>query len=325
MEFSFGGQAGMGLQLGLHPRDNYRDVFNLEECYLTEERVSRVAQAVRAFFASGGEIPYHPVVHTGFLRFVVVRIGHRTGDLLVNLVTADGPWPRTQEFGDYLRTACPDVTTALWTINSTRANIADGSIQTIYFGSGNLHERIGPFEFEIAPTGFFQTNSRQAERLFERVAAGAGEGGEILDLYSGAGAISLFLSQRAEQVVGVELHEASVEAAKRNAARNHVGNCEFIAADALVYLREKAAQGTLPPTVVLDPPRAGLHPRAVRTLIETQPRRIVYVSCNPPAFARDWETMRGVYRLTHLAAVDMFPHTPHIEAVACLELREDHS
>lgn len=324
MEFSFGGTAGAGLELGLHPRDNFRDVFNLLECHLTDPRVSRVVEAVRRFFAGGNEAPYHPVAHTGFLRFVVVRIGFNTGDLLVNLVTADAPWPRSREFASFFKDTCPEITTALWTTNPTRANVATGTVQTIYFGPGSLREKLGPFEFEIAPTGFFQTNTRQAERLFQTVVEWAtGDGtGEVLDLYSGAGAISLFLSRRAARVIGVEIHEESVEAARRNARRNGIDNCEFLVADALAYLREHAAKGTLPATVVLDPPRAGLHPKAVRTLIETRPARIIYVSCNPPAFARDWESLRRPFKLTRLAAVDMFPHTPHVEAVACLQRRD---
>lgn len=325
MEFSFGGSSGPGLELGLHPRDNFRRVFNLSECHLTDSRVPQIVEHVREFFRAGTEESYHPSVHTGFLRFLVVRVGVNTGDLLVNLVTADHPWARADAFGKLLQSNCPEATTALWTTNPSRANVATGSIQRIWFGPGHLHERLGPFEFEIAPTGFFQTNTRQAERLFARIVdwATAGRPVEILDLYSGAGAISLFLSRHTERVIGVEIHEDSVEAARRNAARNDVTNCEFLTGDALVLLREMAASHTLPPVVVLDPPRAGLHPKAVQTLMETTPSRIVYVSCNPPAFARDLATLSGLYNLTQLAAVDMFPHTPHIEAVACLDRRSE--
>ena len=319
MEFSFGGGPGAELMLGLHPRNNYRRVFNLEECWLIDERAAQIANSIRQFFAEGDEEPYDPVAHTGFLRFVVVRIGHYTGDVLINLVTADHPWPRAEEFGAWLQAQCPFVTTALWTVNGTRANVATGDVQTVYFGPGILKDRLGPFEFEIAPTGFFQTNTRQAERLFSIVIDWVAPSGEedVLDLYCGAGSISLFLSQRARSVVGVELHEESVEAARRNAIHNGITNCEFHAGDALVFLRERAEAGALP-SIVVDPPRAGLHPKAVKALCAVGPAKLVYVSCNPGALARDLDVMRSVYRVDRLAAVDMFPHTPHIEAVALL-------
>ncbi|GAB4328112.1 MAG: 23S rRNA (uracil(1939)-C(5))-methyltransferase RlmD [Candidatus Zixiibacteriota bacterium] len=320
MEFSFGGESGKRLTLGLHPRNNYRDAFALEECWIADERAAQVVSALREHFASGDEEPYDPVEHTGFLRFVVVRVGVHTDDVLVNLVTADRPWPRANEFGPTLQEHCPFVTTALWTVNDSRANIATGEQRTVWFGPGVLHDRLGPYEFEIAPTGFFQTNTRQAEKLFETAVRWAAPSGDedVLDLYCGVGSISLFLSQRARHVVGVELHAESVAAAKRNAERNHVDNCEFIAADALDYLRERTLDGGALPNVVIDPPRAGLHPKAVKTLCRCGPPTITYVSCNPGNLARDLELMKGVYRLNRLAAVDMFPHTPHIEAVAHL-------
>jgi 23S rRNA (uracil1939-C5)-methyltransferase len=323
MEFSFGGEAGEGLHLGLHPRDNYLDAFNLEECWLTHESVSGVVRVVREYFAHQNEEPYHPERHTGFLRFCAVRLGVNTGEMLVNLITADRSWDDAAEFGNHLQSRCPEVTTALWTVNSQRANIAAGDVRAVLFGRGNLLEKLGPFEFEIAPTGFFQVNTRQAGKLFDRVAewAGAGNPGEILDLYCGAGAITLFLSSLARKVTAVEMHEESVAAAARNAQRNNVTNCEFVTGDVLEFLRARASAGGPFPTVVIDPPRAGLHPKAVKTLVAVRPSRIVYVSCNPPALARDLELMGQTYRVTALAAVDMFPHTPHVEAVALLELR----
>jgi 23S rRNA (uracil1939-C5)-methyltransferase len=323
MEFSFGGYREGRVTLGLHPQDNYRDSFDLAECWLTDERGSEIVAAVRTFFAAGPELAYDPVAHTGFLRFLVVRFGRNTGDVLVNLVTADAPWARADDFGAHMRAQCPYVTTALWTVNSTRANVAVGSARAVFFGPGNLREHLGSFEFEIAPGGFFQTNTVQAEHLFARVVAWACTGAdEVLDLYAGAGAISLFLSRRAPRVIGVESYAESVEAAIRNAARNRVNNCEFICADVLAYLRNLTSTGFSPRTVVVDPPRAGLHPKVVRLLREAGPERIVYVSCNTAALARDLELFGTEYRLSRLAAVDMFPHTPHIEAVAQLTRAE---
>ena len=325
MEFSFAGTAGAGLKLGLHPRNNFRDAFNLNECWLTHESVAEVVNSIRTFLSHGDEQPYDPVLHTGFLRFVVIRIGVNTNEMLVNMVTADHDWKRAEEFGPFLQTHCPQVTTALWTVNGSRANIAAGDVRGSWFGPGYLTEKLGPFEFEIAPLGFFQTNTRQAERLFAQVVEWAlPEGGEdVLDLYSGAGAISLFLSRRAGMVTGVEVHEESVSAAARNAERNGITNCEFIAADVLKYVQARASESVPFPALVVDPPRAGLHPKAIKTILAVSAPRIVYVSCNPAALARDLDLLAASYNLSKIVAVDMFPHTPHVEAVALMERQEN--
>lgn len=321
MEFSFGGHREGKIALGLHSLDTYNDSFDLYECRITDPRAAEIVKATRDFFAAANLPSYDPVAHTGFLRFLAVRFGVHTGDVLVNLVTADLPWPNTDQFGEYLKDKCPYISTALWTATSSRANVATGDVRNIFFGSGVLHERLGPFTFEIAPTGFFQTNTRGAELLFGKVIEWIeGKGERVLDLYSGAGAISLFLSRAASEVIGVESHADSVAAAERNAAHNDIANCQFVCADTLDYLRAAPADEIAQSLVVLDPPRVGLHPKLTKILAQAKPARIVYVSCNPAALARDLQLLGDAYRLVRLAAVDMFPHTPHVEAVALLEL-----
>lgn len=320
MEFSFGGHRNGTIKLGLHSQSTYSDSFDLNECWITDPRAAEIVRVTREFFTGRGLSSYDPVAHTGFLRFLVVRFGVRTGEVLVNLVTADHPWPDSFNYGEHLRRDCPYITTALWTTTSSRANVATGDVRAIYFGSGVLHERLGPFVFEIAPMGFFQTNTRGAELLFGKVIEWIGGRGErVLDLYSGAGAISLFLSQAASVVIGVESHAESVAAAERNAARNNIANCQFVCADTLDYIKAAPPDEITRSLVVVDPPRAGLHPKVVKILTQTQPARIVYVSCNTAALARDLQLLGDTYRLVRLAAVDMFPHTPHVEAVAMLE------
>ena len=320
MEFSFGGHRDGTIKLGLHSQNTYSDSFDLHECWITDPRAADIVRASREFFAARDLPSYDPVAHTGFLRFLVVRFGVHTGDVLVNLVTADLPWPDADEFGNHLHRICPYITTALWTATSSRANVATGDIKKTFFGPGVLHERLGPFTFEIAPTGFFQTNTRGAELLFGKVIEWIGGRGErVLDLYSGAGAISLFLSQASTEVVGVESHADSVAAAERNTARNNITNCRFVCADTLDYMKAAPPDEIAKSLVVLDPPRAGSHPKVIKILAQTRPARLVYVSCNTAALARDVQLLGDGYRLVRLAAVDMFPHTPHVEAVALLE------
>lgn len=320
MEFSFGGHRDGTIKLGLHSQNTYSDSFDLSECWITDPRAAEIVRVTREYFAGRGLPSYDPVAHTGFLRFLVTRFGVHTGEVLVNLVTNTTPWADADDYGDHLHRTCPYVTTALWTATSSRANVATGEVWRTFFGPGVLHEKLGPFTFEIAPTGFFQTNTRGAELLFGKVLEWiGGRGVRILDLYSGAGAISLFLSQAASDVIGVESHADSVAAAERNALRNNITNCQFVCADTLDYLRQTPTDDIARSLVVVDPPRAGLHPKVIKILAQTRPSRIVYVSCNPGALARDLQLMGDTYRLTRLAAVDMFPHTPHVEAVALLE------
>jgi len=216
----------------------------------------------------------------------------------------------------------PGTTSVVMNVNPKKASVAVGVEEHLLGGRDHIRESVGGLTFQVSASSFFQTNTRQAERLFELVIESAGLTGTetVYDLYSGTGAISLLLARRARWVYGIEVTQAAVDDAGVNAAANRITNCTFVCGEVRFVLPSLIAKGVTAEVVVADPPRAGFHPKALHALITLGARRIVYVSCNPTTLARDLgELVRGGYRLEWVQPVDMFPHTPHIEAVARLE------
>jgi len=216
----------------------------------------------------------------------------------------------------------PGTTSVIMNVNPKKASVAVGVEEHLLGGRDHIRESVGGLTFRVSANSFFQTNTRQAERLFDLVVESTGLAGTetVIDLYSGTGAISLLLARRARWVYGVELTQAAVDDAGANAAANGITNCTFLAGEVRFVLPSLIAKGVTAEVVVADPPRAGFHPKALHALITLAARRIVYVSCNPTTLARDLgELARGGYRVEWVQPVDMFPHTPHIEAVARLE------
>ncbi len=338
MEFSFGptrwltreeiesGQAfDREFALGLHPPRQFDRILDLEVCYLQSEISSQIVNWFRNRCVQAGWKPYDSKRRSGFLRNLVIREAAATGQILVNFVTTrrapDRVEPLCREFiADF-----PDVTTFVHSVNEGRSPVALGD-ESVLHGAGYIEERIGPVRFHIHPSTFFQPNTRQAEQLY-RLALEAGRlepGQTVYDLYCGVGAIALFLSGRVAKVVGVESLEASVEAARGNADLNGIQNSFFHAGDCEeAFQRDFLIQQGAPDVVFLDPPRAGLGPKVLRSLLETVPPRIVYISCNPATQARDLKELSASYRIESVQPVDMFPQTPHIETVVGLGRRGD--
>jgi 23S rRNA (uracil1939-C5)-methyltransferase len=207
-------------------------------------------------------------------------------------------------------------------VNPKKASVAVGVEEHLLAGRDHIREKIGGLTFQISANSFFQTNAAQAERLFGLVLDATELGGSetVIDLYSGTGAISLLLARQCRWVYGVELAQAAVDDAAVNAAANAITNCTFLAGEVRFVLPSLIAKGVNAEVVVADPPRAGFHPKALQALIRLGPARIVYVSCNPATLARDLaDLVTGGYRLRWVQPIDMFPHTPHIEAVARLD------
>jgi len=330
MEFGFsdlpwldeGEEAGTDFGLGLHVPGVFSKVFNLRECHLQSEWTAPILAGIRRFVAQEGggrEAVWHWRTQRGYWRFVVLRESAATGDRLVNLITTTGGDPRAAALAERLVAAFPGrLTGVVNTVQAGPGQVATGQHDRVLWGEGLLRERLGGLTFELAPQAFFQTNTAQAERLFELVGGHLGDEPveSLLDLYCGTGAIALLLARRAARVDGVELVPEAVESARRNAELNGLaGRVAFHCGDALELL--KASRLPRPDAVVVDPPRAGLHPGVVARLLELAPRRLVYVSCNPATQARDAALLaRGGYRPLRLSPVDMFPHTAHVETVA---------
>jgi 23S rRNA (uracil1939-C5)-methyltransferase len=340
MEFSFGErwrtteelqrQNGPGEQepgdafaLGLHIPERYDRVLDIEECWLQSGLSTQIVNAVREFARRRGLLVYSPRTQTGYLRNLVIRQSTHTGELMVNLVTReDLPESMNALAGQLLR-LFPSITTICNNITDRQSQVAVGDREVVYHGPGFITERIGSRTYRISANSFFQTNTLQAERLYEaaRYMAQLVPADLVYDLYSGTGTIALHIADDVQAVVGIEQAASAVEDARRNAALNNVRNCSFVLGDIKEVLAERRGElnthGT-PDVMIIDPPRVGMHPDVVRAVLEMNPHRIVYISCNPATQARDIALLVPRYRIEDVQPVDMFPHTFHIENIVAL-------
>lgn len=332
MEFSFGDSCKDGpLALGMHKRGSFYDIVNVESCRIVEEDYRRLLTCVRELFAEKGIPFYHKLRHEGYLRHLLVRKAAKTGELLIDLVTST----QTQAFDEEMLLreftdailALPfdgSIAGILHTRNDSLADVVQNDGTEILYGRDYFYEELLGLKFKITPFSFFQTNSLGAEVLYKTAREFIGdsllEGQEnqklVFDLYSGTGTIAQMLSPVAGKVIGVEIVEEAVEAARENAILNGLSNCEFIAGDVLKVLDTIEAA---PDYIVLDPPRDGIHPKALEKIIRYHVPKMVYISCKPTSLARDLEILqaRG-YEVERLCCVDMFPFTANIETVCLL-------
>ena len=324
-EIASGKEFNTSFALGLHIPGNFAKVLDLHECHLQSEWSASFVNAVRTFCLDREWTAWHPRKHTGYLRHLVIREAANTDEVMVNLVTSHHDPERMEAMATWLRETAPQVTTFINTINSGVAQTAFGEETIIVFGSGVIHDRIGDHTFEIASNAFFQTNTQQAETLY-RVAAEYAEFTPqdlVYDLYCGAGTISLYVAPKVKHVVGVELVDEAVQNARRNAAANGISNVTFETGDMMtLFDAEFIGRHGKPDVLIVDPPRAGLHPKVVRQIGELAPERFIYVSCNPQSQAKDLSYLTDTFEVVQVQPVDLFPHTHHIESVAQLRLRK---
>jgi 23S rRNA (uracil1939-C5)-methyltransferase len=319
LEYSFT-QTPSGPALGFHKAGRWDEVLEIERCWLTTDLGNAIRNTVRDWARAEHLEAYDQEHQTGYLRHLVVREGRNTGQVLVMLVTAPGERFERDELVDTLR-RFPEVRSIHWAVNDTPAEVTNLPSELLW-GEEAIEERLLDLRFRIRPNAFLQTNTRMAERLYElaREAAAVQRDETVYDLYCGIGSIGLTLARDALTVWGVEVNEESVACAIENAELNGIANAAFFAGEVGRSLEELAERAGPPDVVVVDPPRAGLSGKAVRRIGRLEPKRLVYVSCNPTTlagnvkeFARDWNL-----ELQRVTPVDMFPHTPHVEAVALL-------
>lgn len=320
-EIASGEELDRDFALGLHVPGRFDKVLDLKACYLQSEWSARLVNGVRGFAKENGWEPWDVRNLTGYLRHLVIRTPEHTDEKMVVIVTSREDSERMALFAEFLRRDFPEVTTLVNTINSTPAQTAFGEKMINVFGPGVVHDKFGPHTFEIAANAFFQTNTKQAEKLYEVAAEFADLKPDdlVYDLYCGAGTISLFVSGRVQRVLGVELIKEAVANAKANAAANGVENCTFVAGDMLkLFTPAFVEEHGRPDVIIVDPPRAGMHPKVVKQIARLKPERMVYVSCNPQTQARDLEQLGDAYCLEAVQPVDLFPHTHHVENVVKL-------
>ncbi len=315
-----------GFAAGLHAPGRFDKILNLNECHLQDARSFELLDFVRSY-AIRNEIPaFDSIAKTGFFRHLVVRNSHFTDDFMVNLVTYAWDEELIFKLRDELLKAFPFITTIVNNVNDQPNPTAVGRYEKVLHGPGFIRDRIGAYEFRINANAFFQTNTRQAEKLYQaaRDYAELKPGDTLFDLYCGVGTLSLFMSDAAEQVVGIELVDVAVQNAIRNAEENLVKNVDFVKGDMKeVFGPQLVEQYGEPDVLITDPPRSGMHPDVVQRLCELKVPRLVYVSCNSSTMARDLAILAEVYDIPEVQPVDMFPQTYHVEAVAKLRLKQN--
>ena len=327
MEFSFGDSGRDGpLALGIRKRNSHYEVAVPNDCQLIPNDFKTITLATLDYFDKTNETFYHRMRHTGTLRYLVLRRGEFTGELLVNLVTTDSIEPihitKWTETMQALNLEAQITGILHTTSNSLSDAVVPEDVKTLY-GRDYFYEKICGLSFRISPFSFFQTYSGGAELLYSTVAEFVTDCGKIseklFDLYCGTGTIAQVLASHAKEVIGVELVPEAMDAAKENAHANGISNCQFIAGDVLKIIDDY--EFVKPDVMVLDPPRDGIHPKALPKLIALGASKVVYVSCKPTSLARDLPMfLEAGYKVKAMRAHDMFPRTPHVEVVCLLEL-----
>ena len=317
LEYSFGPGPDGRLVCGFHAPGRWEEIVELTDCWLASETGNAARERVVEWCRNAGLTAFDRRTREGFLRNLVVRESRRGGELQIRLVTGPGKLDR-----DGLTEAAAPFGGLLWTQTDSVAETTQAGETELLAGSDRLEEEIGGMRFRIAANAFFQTNTEMAERLYELAIDYAQPSGtdRVYDLYCGIGTIGLLMAPRAAEVWGLELVEEAIADAIANARLNEVDNARFFAGDVRLAMRELVQEAGRPDTVMVDPPRSGLSQKVVRRIIEAGPRRIVYVSCNPTTLAPNAaQLVEAGYVLRRVRPVDMFPQTPHIEAVALLE------
>jgi 23S rRNA (uracil1939-C5)-methyltransferase len=324
-EFSqLGEEEWPGGALGYHVPKLYDKIIDIKECWLMEEVNNVIRNTLREFAEKNNYSYYDIKEHKGFLRNVIIR-NCTTGELMVNIFFGNEDKEKIEKVCNYLLEKVPKITTLLYTINQKWNDSMDGLQPQIFSGKGFVIEKLGDFYFKISPKSFFQTNSKQAEALYNVVKDfTALKGNEtVYDLYCGTGSIGIFLSKNAKKIIGVDVVEDAINDAKENAQLNNLQTASFFSGDVIEICSDNffKLHGS-PDVVIVDPPRAGLHNKLVNKLLEIASPRIVYVSCNVATQARDLQLLHEKYVIEKIQPVDMFPHTHHIESVALLTLRK---
>ncbi|MFN0083686.1 MAG: 23S rRNA (uracil(1939)-C(5))-methyltransferase RlmD [Ferruginibacter sp.] len=317
-------RIGGASSLGFHAPRVFDKTINIFECFLMDDVNNRIRNGMREI-AMENNFPFYDIKeHTGWLRNLIVRYC-TTGELMVNLCINYEDAANTKIVLDSLLAKVPEITTLLYTINPKWNDTIYDLTPQVYFGKGYVIEMLENFEFIISPKSFFQTNTKQAEKLYS-IARDFAQltGNEVVyDLYCGTGSIGIFVSPLAKKIVGVELIEDAIEDAKKNAAINKIEHAVFFAGDVIKICNDDFfTKHGRPDVVITDPPRAGMHEKLVNKLLEIAASVIVYVSCNTATMARDILLLSEKYTVEKTQPVDMFPHTHHIECVARLVLRK---
>ena len=327
MEFTFSGnpwyigdESYEDIIIGLHVPKRFDKILSINFCHINYEIFNEIINVVKQISNKEELKPYNVIKHTGFLRYLVLRAGVNTGEIMVNIVTSGYKPKLLQPIINELTKSFTKINSIVNTINADKNNTAKGSTKLL-FGKECIHEKIDNYSFKISPNSFFQTNSYQVKNLYDYIIK-AGEFKQtdvVYDLYCGTGSIGIYISKLVKKVYGVEIIKEAIKDAQYNAKLNKIYNIEFYSDDLKDFFSRPSTEIYKPDIVILDPPRPGLHPNVIDQINTLNPRKIIYVSCNPATQARDIKKFADYsYTIKDIQPLDMFPHTPHIECIVTL-------
>lgn len=309
--------------LGFHVPRLFDKIIDINTCYLMQEPVNKIKNTIRSFAKENNYSFYDIREHQGWLRTLIIRIVN-TGEIMVNVCFGYEDQEQMNHLFQHLMKEVPNITTLLYTINPKKNDTIYDLEPVAWHGPGFIIEKLEDLSFKIGPKSFFQTNTKQAEKLYQITRDYAElSGNEIVyDLYCGTGSIGLFVSEKAKKIIGVEVIKEAIDDAHLNAELNNINHASFFAGDVIDICNDEFfAKHGKPDVIITDPPRAGMHDKLVQKILDMEAPTVVYVSCNPATQARDLQKLDAKYKVTKVRPVDMFPHTHHIENVVQLKLK----
>ena len=313
------GFSHRGLIAGFYKKGTHQ-IIDMERCYIEDEEADKIIVSCKKIFKQLDIQPYDHTKHRGIVRYVLVRKSNMTQQLMVVLITRTPFLPKKEAIVDELIRRHPFIATIIQNINPERTNVILGNQERILYGEGYIEDEIGGLEFKISSQSFYQVNPLQTEVLYEKALefAQLKPTDVVLDAYCGVGTIGLLAAKQAKYVLGVEVVAAAIADAEENAKRNQIHNAEFLCEDATTFMRHT---DTAFDVVFVDPPRQGCTPDFCQALLKMQPKRIVYISCEPSSLARDLVLLQEKYEVIKVQPVDMFPQTYHVESITLLSLK----
>ncbi|GIO22824.1 23S rRNA (uracil(1939)-C(5))-methyltransferase RlmD [Oceanobacillus sp. J11TS1] len=313
------------LIMGYYQKRSHRIIENQDTCQIHDHATNEVLPFIRQLMNKYGVTAYDETSHRGQLRHIMIRTGHYTNEMMVVFVTRTAKLPGKEQIIEELTNKFPFIRSIVQNINDQRTNVILGKKTNVLWGTAYIHDKIGDLTFAISPKSFYQVNPVQTKILYDKALeyAKIDEDDIVIDAYCGIGTISLFLAQKAKKVYGIEVVPEAIEDAKKNAERNGIDNVEFTVGQAEKVMPVWKQEGLNPDVIVVDPPRKGCDPDFLEAMIAMEPKRIVYVSCNPSTLARDLRILEdGGYETKEVQPVDMFPNTGHVETITWLELAD---
>lgn len=302
-------------------RQRSHDIIDMEECLIQDSIQNQLMRMIRALLTEHNVSIYDEKRKEGLLRHVIIRVGYTSREVMVVFVTNGKKFKQAKAIIKKMVEAVPNIKSVIQNINETHSNVIMGKKSKTLYGKDEITDELDSVEFEISDQSFYQINASQTVKLYNKALEYAGLTGEetVLDTYCGIGTIGLYMAEKAKHVYGVEVVPAAIEDAKKNAKLNGYDNTTFVCGKAESVIMDWKQQGIQPDVVMVDPPRKGCDEQFLRTLLELNPQRIVYISCNPSTQQRDAHILAEGYELKEITPVDMFPQTTHIETVALFE------